>query len=91
MSRERPGQLCVVNGTDSGPGDWGRRTFTALEPCNGQADSSELLTTQTICANEAGQEFTERSSNDAGDCVTFKKVPLEKRTCLHVTKKKRKS
>lgn len=23
MSREKPGELCVVNDTDSGPRDWG--------------------------------------------------------------------
>lgn len=27
MSRERPGKLCVVNGADSGPGDWGQKNI----------------------------------------------------------------
>lgn len=34
-----------------------RGAGTALEPCNCNADSSELLTTHTVCDNEAGQEW----------------------------------
>lgn len=43
-----------------------RRTFTTLEPCHCKADSSELLT--------RGQEFTEKRSNDAVDCVMFERA-----------------
>lgn len=71
MSRERPGgRFVLLMAQTVAPETGGTGTFTALEPYNCKADSSGLLSTQTVCAEEAGQESTRERSHDA---VTFKR------------------